>query len=259
MSDRMNRLKDKVAIVSAAAGAGMGQAVAQRFAQEGAEIVVTDAHEKRVAETAEKLSDEFGRKVLGIRVDVRNKEEMDACVQATLDQHGKIDILYNNAGINKLAPVWELADDDWQLVQDICLGGCFRFSRAVLPHMIARKQGVIINIASIAGWHSDTGGGGQAAYAAAKAGVMGLTRATAAEVGAHGVRVNAIAPGLIYNPFLERIYDKPWFAEKAAETVLGRMGRPEDVTGLAVFLCSEESSFITGETHCVSGGRYMHA
>ena len=256
MSDR---LSGKVAIVSAAAGAGMGQAVAQRFAEEGAEIVVTDAHEKRVAETAEKLSDECGRRVLGFRVDVRNRDEIGAAVQGTLDRHGRVDILYNNAGINKLAPVWELKDEDWELVQDICLGGCFRFSRAVLPHMIERRQGAIVNVASIAGWHSDTGGGGQAAYAAAKAGVMGLTRATAAEVGPHGVRVNSIAPGLIYNPFLDRIYDKPWFEEKAKETALGRMGRVEDVTGVAVFLCSDEAAFITGEVLCVSGGRYMHA
>lgn len=253
------RLKDKVAIVSAAAGVGMGQEVARRFGQEGAEIVVTDAHERRVTETAEKLSDELGREVLGLRVDVRNADEIEAGVQATLDKHGKIDILYNNAGINKLAPVWELSDDDWSLVQDICLGGCFRFSRAVLPHMIKRKQGSVINVSSIAGWHSDTGGGGQAAYSAAKAGVMGLTRATAAEVGQYGIRVNGIAPGLIYNPFLDRIYDKEWFKEKADETILGRMGRPEDVTGLAVFLCSDEAGFITGEIHCVSGGRFMHA
>lgn len=254
-----DRLKGKVAIVSAAAGAGMGQAVAQRFAQEGAEVVVTDAHEKRVAETAEKLSDECGRKVLGYKVDVRSSDEIAASVQGTLDRHGCIDILYNNAGFNKLAPVWELKDEDWALVQDICLGGCFRFSRAVLPHMITRKQGAIVNVASIAGWHSDTGGGGQAAYAAAKAGVMGLTRAIAAEVGPHGVRANSIAPGLIYNQFLDRIYDKHWFEAKARETVLGRMGRVEDVTGLAVFLCSEEAAFITGEVFCVSGGRYMHA
>lgn len=254
-----DRLKNKVAIVSAAAGAGMGQAVARRFAEEGAEVVVTDAHERRVRETADQMSADFGREILSFKVDVRDTAEIEACVDGTVARHGRVDVLYNNAGINKLAPVWELADADWAMVQDVCLGGCFRFSRAALRHMVAQRSGVVINVSSIAGWHGDTGGGGQAAYAAAKAGVMGLTRAAAAEVGPYGVRVNAIAPGLVYNAFLDRIYDARWFEAKANETVLGRMGRAEDVTGVATFIASEEAGFITGEVFCVSGGRYMHA
>jgi 3-oxoacyl-[acyl-carrier protein] reductase len=128
-------------------------------------------------------------------VDVRSQEQVDACVRTTLETYGRIDILYNTAGINKLQNVWELTDETWDLVIGVCLTGTFRFARAVLPSMIDRKTGVVINISSIAGWHSDTGGGGgQSAYAAAKSGIMGFTRAVAAEVGCYGIRVNAIAP-----------------------------------------------------------------
>ncbi len=252
-------LSDKIALITAAAGAGMGQAIARRFGQEGATIVVTDSHERRLGETAEKLSSELGHEVLGLKLDVRSQQDVEQCVAKTLETHGRIDILYNNAGFNKVSPVWELEIDDWNNILDICLTSAFRMTRAVLPGMIERKSGVIINISSIAGWHSDASSGGQAAYAASKAGIMGLTRATAAEVGPYGIRVNAIAPGLIYNEFLERIYEKSWFAEKEKETLLGRMGQADDVAGMAVFLASDQASFMTGEVICISGGRYMHA
>lgn len=164
--------------------------------------------------------------------------------------------------LNKLSPVWKLSDADWDLIIGVCLTGTFRMVRAVLPGMIERRTGVITNVSSIVGWHSDIGGnvgeGGQAAYAAVKSGLMGFTRAVAAEVGPYGIRVNAIAPGIIHNAFLERIYDKAFFAGKAAETPLRRLGQPEDVAGLASYLAGPDSSFITGETFCISGGRYMH-
>ena len=253
------KLNDRVALVTAAAGAGMGQAIARRFALEGAKVVVTDAHEKRVKETAQGMSKDFGYEVLGLKMDVRNQADIDSCIDAAMTKYGRIDILYNNAGINKLSPVWQLKDEDWNMIIDTCLGGTFRLARAVLPGMIKQKRGVILNISSIAGWHSDTGGGGQACYAAAKAGIMGFTRATAAEVGQYGIRVNAIAPGTIYNPFLAKIYDQAWLDRTAKQAVLGRLGQVEDVAGLAAFLASDEGSFITGEIMCVSGGRYMHA
>ena len=257
------KFEGKVALVTAAAGAGMGQAIARRFGQEGASVVVTDAHERRVAEAAEKLSEELGREVLGFKVDVRNQADIDNCVGKVLDRHGHIDILYNNAGINKLSPVWKLTDEDWDMVIGICLTGTFRMVRAVLPGMIERKSGAIINVSSIAGWHNDPGGepgstGGQSAYGASKAGIMGFTRQVAAEVGPFGIRVNAIVPGLIYNPFLEKIYDKAWFRDKEMETPLRSIGQPEQVAGLASYLAGDEASYITGESICISGGRYMH-
>jgi 3-oxoacyl-[acyl-carrier protein] reductase len=252
-----NRLQDKVAIVTAAAGAGMGQAIARRFGQEGAKIVLTDAHERRAGETAAELSQELGQEVLGLKLNVREQADIDACIERTLAAHGRIDILYNNAGINKISPLWELADEDWEMIIDICLSGTFRMMRAVLPVMIEQGAGAIVNVASTAGWQIDPLSTGQAAYSAAKAGVMGLTRATAAEVGKHGITVNSIAPGLIYNEFLERIYDKEWFEGEEQRTLVGRMGQADDVAGLAVYLVSEEGRFMTGEVINMSGGRYI--
>ena len=253
------KLSGKIALVTAAGGAGMGQAIARRFIQEGAKVVVTDSHERRVKEVASELSSEIDDEVLGLKLDVRSQDDVNSCVEQTLATHGTIDILYNNAGINKISPVWELSDEDWMLILDVCLTGTFRLTRAVLPSMIKQKSGAIINVSSIAGWRSDPTSGGQSAYAAAKAGVMGLTRSTAAEVGEHGIRANAIAPGLIYNQFLERIYDKSWFEMQEQQNLVGRIGQSDDVASLAVFLASDDSSFITGEVMCISGGRYMHA
>ena len=253
------KLSGKIALVTAAGGAGMGQAIARRFIQEGARVVVTDSHERRIKEVASELSSEIDDEVLGLKLDVRSQDDVNSCVEQTLATHGTIDILYNNAGINKISPVWELSDEDWTLILDVCLTGTFRLTRAVLPSMIKQKSGAIINVSSIAGWRSDPTSGGQSAYAAAKAGVMGLTRSTAAEVGEHGIRANAIAPGLIYNQFLERIYDKSWFEMQEQQNLVGRIGQSDDVASLAVFLASDDSSFITGEVMCISGGRYMHA
>ena len=253
------KLSGKIALVTAAGGAGMGQAIARRFIQEGAKVVVTDSHERRVKEVASELSSEIDDEVLGLKLDVRSQDDVNSCVEQTLSTHGTIDILYNNAGINKISPIWELSDEDWTLILDVCLTGTFRLTRAVLPSMIKQKSGAIINVSSIAGWRSDATSGGQSAYAAAKAGVMGLTRSTAAEVGEHGIRANAIAPGLIYNQFLERIYDKSWFEMQEQQNLVGRIGQSDDVASLAVFLASDDSSFITGEVMCISGGRYMHA
>jgi 3-oxoacyl-[acyl-carrier protein] reductase len=255
---RLGRLAGKTAIVSAAAGAGLGQATARRFAQEGANLVLTDAHARRTEEAAARIAAESGSEVLAFRVDVREQHDIDACVQAAIARFGRIDILVNNAGINRPGKLWETSDADWDEVLGVNLTGTFRFTRAVLPHMIAARSGAILNVASIGAWNSNLGGPAQAAYAAAKAGVMAFTRATAAEAGPHGVRANAIAPGLIGNAFHEKTYDASWLQAKAADTVLGRVGRNDDFTGAAVFLCSDEAGFVTGESMSLSGGWYMH-
>ena len=251
----MGLLDGRVAIVTAGAGAGIGQATARRMAEEGAKVVVTDAHARRVEEVASALSNELGKEFLGLEVDVRNVDDVTRMVDATLERHGQIDILMNNAGINKLSPVWEMDDETWRLVIDVNLTGTFNCMRAVLPHMIERKSGAIVSMASSAGWVG--GGDGEAHYSAAKAGVMGLTRAVAAEVGPDGIRVNAIAPGLIYNEFLERIYPKEFFERYAKRVPLGRVGQPPDVADLAVFLASDMSRYITGEVVSISGGSVM--
>jgi 3-oxoacyl-[acyl-carrier protein] reductase len=253
----MGLLEGRVAIVTAAAGAGIGRAVAHRFAEEGAQVVLTDAHARRVQEVAEAMSKDFGREFVGLEVDVTNVDHVQGMVRTALERHGQIDILVNNAGINRLEPVWEMSDETWNLVIGVNLTGTFHCTRAVLPHMIERKKGAVVSLSSTAGWiGSDEG---EAHYCAAKAGIQGFTRAVAAEVGRYGIRINAIAPGLIYNPFLERIYPPEFFQRIAARTPLGRVGEPPDIANLATFLASDQSSYITGEVFCISGGMYMKA
>ena len=143
----MPLLEGKVAIITAAAGAGIGHATAKRMAEEGAKVVVTDAHAKRVEEVAATMSREFGQDVIALQVDVRNVDDVTRMVDATLERHGQIDILMNNAGINKLSKVWEMDDETWRLVIDVNLTGTFNCMRAVLPHMIERKTGAIVSMA----------------------------------------------------------------------------------------------------------------
>ena len=248
------RLENQVALVTAAAGAGIGQAVARKFLDEGAQVVISDAHERRVKQLANELSQEYGREVLGQRVDVTDRAQVNEWVQAAVDQHGQIDILFNNAGINRLQPIWEMDPENWDFVIGVNLTGTFNVTRAVLPHMVGRRSGKIISMASVAGWlNSDEG---EAHYCAAKAGIMAFTRAASAELGKQGIRINAIAPGLIYNEFLARIYPANFFPAIERKTPIGRLGQPADIANLALFLASDESSYITGEVVCISGGLY---
>ncbi|MSQ11132.1 MAG: SDR family oxidoreductase [Dehalococcoidia bacterium] len=251
----MGRFDGQVALVTAAAGAGIGQAVARKLGQEGAHLVLSDAHPRRMTEVALQISHELGREVVGMEVDVTNPDQVNAFIQAAVERHGRVDILVNNAGLNKLAPVWEMDNETWKRVLDVNLNGTFYATRAVLPHMMRARKGVIVNMASMHGYLGPDAG--EAHYAAAKAGIMGFTRAVAAEVGKHGVRVVALSPGLIYNPFLERIYPKEFFDGIVKHTPLGRTGKPEDVANLIAFLCSDEASFITGEVVNITGGFYM--
>ncbi|KKK74695.1 hypothetical protein LCGC14_2881210 [marine sediment metagenome] len=253
----MGQLDGRTAIVTAAAGAGIGQAVARIFLEEGAQVLITDAHARRVEEVGKQLSEEFGRDVPTLEVDVRNTEQVSAMVDASRERFGRVDILFNNAGINKLSPIWEMDDETWQLVIDVNLTGTFNCVRAVLPVMIEQKSGSIVNMSSGAGWIGSRDG--ESHYCAAKAGVMAFTRAVAAEVARQGVRVNAIAPGLIYNEFLARIYPPDFFERAKRGIPLGRVGEPLDVARLALFLASDLSGYVTGEVVSISGGAIMHA
>jgi 3-oxoacyl-[acyl-carrier protein] reductase len=251
--------KGEVALVTAAAGAGIGRAVAMQLGAAGAELVISDAHERRAKETAEQLSAALGREVFALRVDVSNEHEVQAQVDLALERFGRIDILCNNAGFLQEALVWEMTTELWHKVVDINLTGPFLTSRAVLPHMIERRSGVIINVSSI---NAFRGIERQSHYAAAKAGVAALTRTTAEEVGRFGVRVAAVCPGWVYNPFLERAAgDAETFQRMVRDvedqTPLGRMGNPADVANLVAFLASDQASFITGEVVGVTGGLYM--
>ncbi len=242
-----------VALVTAAAGAGIGAAAARRLAADGLDVVVTDAHDRRCSEMASRLADEFGRPFPSYRLDVTDHSRVTEVVAHLLESAGRIDVLVNNAGWSRIEPVAEMSVETWQRCLDVDLTGTFVCMRQVLPAMIDAGGGSIVNVSSIAAWEMTTDHG--AAYSAAKAGVLALTRVAAAENGRHGVRVNAVAPGLIYNDFLRRIYPEEFF-ESYAETrsFVGRVGSPDDVAELVSFLASGRASYITGEVFGISGG-----
>lgn len=211
-----------------------------------------------MAKLSEELSEVTGVECPYYRLDVSDHAEVEAVFGAVATRFGRIDVLVNNAGWSKIEPVAEMSIETWRKCLDIDLTGTFSCMRFALPHMIAAKSGAVVNISSISAWEMTTEHG--AAYSAAKAGVMALTRVAAAENGKHGIRVNAIAPGLIYNDFLRRIYPDTFFdnyLEKKA--VLDRLGRPKDVAHLTSFLVSDKAGYITGETYGVSGGVHPHA
>ncbi|MBI2875949.1 MAG: glucose 1-dehydrogenase [Candidatus Tectomicrobia bacterium] len=249
------RLENRVAIITGAAGAGIGQATARLLASEGANVVVSDVHLGRATQVAQEITSQTGHKAIGVRCDVSVHQEVDDMVQRTLDEFGRVDILVNNAAREILSPVVEMTDEQWQLVMDVCLTGTFYCTRAVLKSMIAQKRGAIVSLSSIVGWMGSDQG--EAHYCAAKAAVVGFTKAVAREVAPHRVRVNAIAPGLIYNDFLGRIYPPSFFEDVEKQIPLGRRGEPNDIARTILFLVSDDSSYITGETICVSGGWYM--
>ena len=242
-----------VALVTAAAGAGIGAAVARRLADDGLDVVATDAHERRCHEFAQTLADQIGREVAAYQLDVTDHEQVRSVMSDVAELKGRLDVLVNNAGWSKIEPVAEMSPQTWQRCLDVDLTGTFVCMRYALPTMIAGGGGSIINISSIAAWEMSTEHG--AAYSAAKAGVLALTRVAAAENGAHGVRVNAVAPGLIYNDFLRKIYPEEFFDNYVTDKAfLGRIGRPADIASMVSFLASDEASYITGEVFTVSGG-----
>lgn len=248
----------KVALVTAAAGAGIGAAIAERLAADGLDVVITDAHERRCQETAARLSEKHGRPFLALPLDVTDAAAVEATINAAAEHHGRLDVLVNNAGWSKIEPVAEMSLETWQRCLDVDLTGTFLAMRYALPHMIKAGSGNVVNISSISAFETSTEHG--AAYSAAKAGVLALTRVAAAENGRHGIRVNAIAPGLIYNDFLRKIYPDEFFSGYAENrSLVGRVGRPEDVAGMVSFLVGEDSGYVTGEVLGVSGGVAPHA
>lgn len=248
----------KVAIVTAAAGAGIGAAIARQLAADGMCVVITDIHEARMAKLSEELSAKAGGECPWYKLDVSDHVQVETIFNQVAERFGRIDVLVNNAGWSKIEPVAEMSIDTWKKCLDIDLTGTFSCMRFALPHMIKAQSGNIVNISSISGWEMTKEHG--AAYSAAKAGVMALTRVAAAENGKNGIRVNAIAPGLIYNDFLRRIYPDEFFdtyLDKKA--FVNRLGQPEDVANLVSFLVSDKAGYITGETYGISGGVHPHA
>jgi 3-oxoacyl-[acyl-carrier protein] reductase len=247
----------KVVFVTAAAGAGIGQAVARTFAAGGATVVMSDQHAGRTESVAADIARDTGADITGVPLDVRDEEAIDRVVDGVVAKHGRLDIVVNNSGINMLSPLHEMPTDTWRTVLDVSLTGPFLVTRRALNIMRAQGTGgAIVNMSSIAGWMRTDAG--EAHYAAAKAGIMGFTRAAAMEAAPHGIRVNAVAPGLAWNPFLGKIYSEEYVEEMARQTPLGRVGLPQDIANAVAFLAGDKASFITGEVLCVSGGYHLH-
>ena len=236
-------LKDKGVLITAAAGTGIGAATARRCKEEGARVVISDKHERRLAETAEELG------VIGIPCDVTNEDDVQRLVRDAAKELGGIDVLVNNAGLGGSAEIHTMTDDQWNIVLEVTLTGTFRMTRAALNHMYPRGKGVIVNNASVLGWRAQKE---QAHYAAAKAGVMALTRATAMEAAERGIRVNAVAPSLAMHAFLSKVTTDELLAELTSREAFGRAAEPWEISNVIVFLASDYSSYMTGEILSVS-------
>jgi len=239
-------LRDKVVVVTAAAGTGIGSAVARRCLEEGARVVVSDWHERRLAATCESLEGD----VHAILCDVTDEAQVQALVDGAVEHFGRLDVMINNAGLGGTRSVLDMSDDEWSRVLDVTLGGTFRCTRAALRQLVAQGGGgAVVNNASVVGWRAQEG---QAHYAAAKAGVMALTRCAAMDVAAHGIRVNAVAPSLAMHPFLAKVTSDELLATLTEREAFGRAAEPWEVANVMVFLASDYASYLTGEVISVS-------
>ena len=245
-------LAGRSVVITAAAGAGIGFATARRCAEEGARLVIGDVHRRRLAEAAERLAAITGSPVPAVLCDVTREEQVQALLEAAVTAHGGVDVWINNAGLGGTATVVEMTDEQWHRVLDVTLTGTMRCMRAALGHMMPRGAGVIVNNASVLGWRAQAG---QSHYAAAKAGVMALTRCAAIEAAAGGVRINAVAPSLAMHPFLDKVTPPELLEELKGREAFGRAAEPWEVANVIVFLASELSSYMTGEVLSVSSQR----
>jgi 3-oxoacyl-[acyl-carrier protein] reductase len=241
-------LDGRIVVVTAAAGAGIGFAAARRCVEEGATVVISDVHERRLGEAADALA-EIGERPVAVRCDVTVEDDVQALFAAAIDAHGHIDVLINNAGLGGETLLVDMTDEEWHRVLDVTLTGTMRCTRAALRLMTGRGSGVIVNNASVLGWRAQAG---QAHYAAAKAGVMALTRSAAVEAAGHGVRVNCVAPSIAMHPHLARTSSDELLAALVADEAFGRAAEPWEVANVMVFLASDLSSYMTGEVVSVS-------
>ena len=243
-------LAGKVVVITAAAGTGIGSATARRCLAEGAQVMLSDQHERRLAGLREELAAGHGDRVAAQRCDVTATGDIEELVAAAVRRFGRLDVFINNAGLGGTSSVLDMTDDDWARVVDVTLTGTFRGTRAALRQLVAQGHGgAVVNNASVLGWRAQPG---QAHYAAAKAGVMALTRCAALDVAAHRIRVNAVAPSLAAHPFLARVTSEDLLAELASREAFGRAAEPWEVANVMVFLASDYASYLTGEVISVS-------
>jgi 3-oxoacyl-[acyl-carrier protein] reductase len=248
-----HRLLDgKSVLVTAAAGTGIGFATARRCAEEGARVVLSDVHERRLSAAADELEKLTGKRPTIVPCDVTVEDQVQRMIDTAATAMDGIDVLVNNAGLGGTAKVVDMTDAQWSRVLDITLTGTFRCTRAALKHMIPRGRGAIVNNASVLAWRAQEG---QAHYAAAKAGVMALTRCAAVEAASAGVRVNAVAPSLAMHPFLAKVTTEETLRDLTAKEAFGRGAEPWEVANVIVFLASEYSTYMTGEIVSVSSQR----
>lgn len=247
-------LKDQVALVTGAgrAGKGIGRAIALRLAKEGAKIAIADFVPEAADAVAREVVD-AGGEALAVYGSVANAEDVERMVRATVDRFGKIDILVNNAGITRDNLIVRMSEQEWDMVLDTNLKGVFNCTRAVAKLMMRERKGKIVNMASVMGI---MGNAGQANYSASKGGVIALTKTTAKELGSRGINVNAVAPGFIQTVMTEEMPEDAK-AGIAEQIPLKRLGTPDDVAEVVLFLCSEASSYITGQVIAVDGGMVM--
>jgi 3-oxoacyl-[acyl-carrier protein] reductase len=242
-------LAGRTVLVTAAAGTGIGFAAARRCAEEGATVIISDRHERRLGEAAELLADADREPPLAVVCDVTSQAQVEHLFEAAIAKHGHLDVVVNNAGLGGDTPLVEMTDEQWGAVLDVTLNGTFRCTRAALRHMIPRGGGVVVNNASVIGWRAQAG---QAHYAAAKAGVMALTRCAAIEAAPAGVRVNAVSPSIAMHPHLAKVSSEELLSELSAREAFGRAAEPWEVADVIVFLASDYSSYMTGEVVSVS-------
>ncbi|MCC8144914.1 MAG: 3-oxoacyl-[acyl-carrier-protein] reductase [Bacteroidales bacterium] len=245
----MKLLEGKVAIVTGAAR-GIGKSVAIRFAQEGCNIAFTDLNIDENAEATKKEIEALGVKVEGYASNAANFDDTHEVVKAIVKDFGKVDILVNNAGITRDGLMMRMNEQQWDMVININLKSAFNFIHALTPVMMKQKSGSIINMSSVVGVH---GNAGQANYSASKAGMIGLAKSIAQELGSRGIRANAITPGFIATEMTHQLSDDIR-AEWEKQIPLRRAGTPEDVANAALFLASDLSSYITGQVIQIDGG-----
>ncbi|MFC7362543.1 SDR family NAD(P)-dependent oxidoreductase [Nocardioides astragali] len=254
----MGRFDRRVAVITGAAR-GIGFGIAQRFASEGASIAILDLDETAAQDAADRLQPVDGARAIGVGCDVVDSAAAEAAVQRVVDELGGIHILVNNAGVTRDNLLFKMTEEDWDLVMGVHLKGAFNMTKAAQSRFVEQKYGKILNLSSV----SALGNRGQANYSAAKMGVQGLTRTLGIELGPFGITANAIAPGFIATEMTDatarRLKMEPEELQRvnAEATPVRRVGQPEDIAAAAAFLCSDEASFITGQTLYVDGGRKL--